>query len=168
VNMLSGGLGARVGAKKLFACPPMQCGLWNVEAGEIGDARPGAALLTASGAASLVTQGRDMLPTSSMIRRGSSVMMLGGATRPTLARLCLMLSSELAREVGRQACVLVQMVDARALPRRWLGINRLGVSIQLVLEWSVRGRESLRGGATSRTRKKVLVSFSALLVRTSL
>jgi len=94
-------------------------------------------------------------------------MMLGDATRPTLARLRLTLSSELAREVGRQACVWAQMVDARALPRRWLCINRLGTSIQLVLEWSVRGRESLRGGATSRTSKKVLVSFSALIVQIS-
>jgi len=167
--MLSDGLGARVEANKLFACPAMQYGLWNVEAGQIDDARLGTAPLTASGAGSLVTQGRDMLPTSSMIWRGSSVMILGGATRPTLAQLRLMLSSELARKVGRQACVLAQMVDARALPRRWLGINRLGASIQLVLEWSVRGGgESLRGGATSRTSKKVLVSFSALLVQTSL
>ena len=52
VNMLSDGLGARVEANKLFACPPMQYGLWNVEAGEIDDARPGTALLTASGAGS--------------------------------------------------------------------------------------------------------------------
>jgi len=90
---------------------------------------------------------------------------LSGATRPTLARLRLMLRPELAHEVSRLPLVLAQMLDVRALPRRWLGDKELGTSIQLVLKWFVRGGESVRGGAMSRTSKNAVVSFSAPLLQ---
>ena len=108
-----------------------------------GYTRADAAMAVTTRARSSMNPGKIVLSTSKMLRRGLSVMLLNCATRPTDARLRLMLRPEITHEVSRLALVLAQMVDGRALPRRWPANNELAASIQLALKWSMRGEEKV-------------------------